>query len=184
MRSQLSNAVKPTVALLPNVATLAWHHAREEFIAKELYNRNPETKGALVEIAPGRRAWCVWTRVWTNPDDDDANTLHILRLAIEGDAAQDFAPASEDGVVNVQGSPVVDAIAALFAAAQREAAEWEMEAVEFWNPTSVVLAAARKIDAHSKVHEREKASICSLRWYGEGDGEDLQWVCNEKYGWC
>lgn len=47
-----------------------------------------------------------------------------------------------------------------------------------------ILAAARKLDAGVKVHAREKASISSLRWYGEGSGEDVKWVCNEKFGWC
>jgi hypothetical protein len=46
------------------------------------------------------------------------------------------------------------------------------------------LAAAKKLDESVVVQAREKDSICSLRWYGKGDGQDVQWVCNEKFAWC
>lgn len=38
---------------------------------------------------------------------------------------------------------------------------------------------------HRKV-EREKDSIASLLWYGEGSGKEdtLEWIGNEKYAWC
>lgn len=166
---------------------MAWHHAREEFIAREAFNRHPEIKGAIIGSVPGERAWCIWTRVWTNSNEEDVDTLHILRLVVEKGLTsedQNFSPATESGVAEAQSSPAVPAVAALFAAAQKQAAEWNMEAVEFWNPTSLALAAARRIDEGVKAHEREKSSICSLRWYGEGDGKGLQWVCNEKYAWC
>jgi len=192
--SQIPKAQKTTVALVPDLATLAWHHAREEIVAAELFssNRKPEIKGAIVGSESGKQAWCVWTRVWTNPSEEDHNTLHILRLVVEdglfgeesSSAGYDFSPATETGVAGVQGSEAVAAVTALFAAARKEASEWDMGVVEFWNPNSVALAAARRLDAGAKVHEREKASISSLRWYGEGSGDDVEWVCNEKYGWC
>jgi hypothetical protein len=128
--------------------------------------------------------------VWANPSEEDGSTLHILRLVVEdgllggSSSDYDFGLATENGIAGVQDSEAVAAVAALFAAARSEASEWEMEAVEFWNPNSIALAAARKLDADAKVHEREKTSICSLRWYGEGSGEDVEWVCNEKFGWC
>lgn len=187
LRSRLAKINKLAIAVVPDAATLAWHHAREEFIAKEVFNRDPEIKGVIVGTEPGKRAWCIWTRVWTNPDEDDGNTLHILRLVVEDglhSASNDFSPATEAKTSEVQSSPAVPAIAALFAAAQKQAAEWDMEVVEFWNPNSIALAAARTLDEGAKVHVRDKASICSLRWYGEEDGQELQWVCNEKYGWC
>jgi len=190
--SQIPKAQNPTVALVPDLATLAWHHAREEFVASELYSdsRKPEIKGAIVGTESGKQAWCVWTRAWTNPSEEDGNTLHILRLVVEdgllGDSSSsyDFSAATETGVAQVQDSEAVAAVAALFAAARKQASEWDMEVVEFWNPNSIALAAARKLDAGAKVHDREKASISSLRWYGEGSGENVEWVCNEKYGWC
>jgi hypothetical protein len=192
--SQIPKAQTPTVALVPDLATLTWHHAREDFVASELYSnsRKPEIKGAVVGTESGKQAWCVWTRVWANPSEEEGSTLHILRLVVEdgllgeSSSGYDFGPATEDGVVAVKGSDseAVAAVAALFAAAMREASEWEMEAVEFWNPNAIALAGARRLDAGVEVHAREKASICSLRWYGEGSGEDVEWVCNEKFGWC
>lgn len=187
LKTHLAQSQKPTIALAPDAATLAWHHAREEFVAKELFHRDPQVKGAIVGSEPGKRAWCIWTRVWTNPNEDDGNTLHILRLVVEDGLTSepnDFTPATEDGVARVKDSPAASAVAALFAEAQRQAAEWDMEVVEFWNPNAVALAAARRLDDGAMVHEREKASICSMRWYGEGDGRDVDWVCSEKYAWC
>ena len=183
----------PTVvALVPDLATLTWHHAREEFVASELYSssdRKPEIKGAIVGTETGKQAWCVWTRVWANPSEEEGSTLHILRLVVEDGLLGgqcDFGPATEDGVANVKevSEEAVSAVAALFAAARKEASEWDMEAVEFWNPNSVALAGAKRVEEGVRVREREKASICSLRWYGEGSGEGVEWVCNEKFGWC
>ena len=71
MRSRLSkthDTTKTCVALVPDVQTLRWHHAREEFVAGELLNRHPEIKGACVSEL-GSRVWCYWTRVWTNPQE-------------------------------------------------------------------------------------------------------------------
>lgn len=180
--SQLATGDKTSAALIPDVRTLDWHHAREDFIANELHSRDPTTKGAIV-THNGKRTWCIWTRVWTNPNEEASDTLHILRLASEDPAFADFEPASEASAPQ-QDDGLVSAIAALFAAAQKEAKEWGMEHVEIWNPASVTLAAARKVQSDAAVVHREKESIASLRWYGEGDGADVRWVCNEKFGWC
>jgi hypothetical protein len=185
--SQISKFEKPAVALVPDLATTTWHHVREEFTANELFNRTPDIKGAIVTTESGSQAWCIWTRVWASPGDEHGSTLHILRLVVEDtddSAPHDFSPATEDGVAGLQSSSAVQAAAALFAAAQKQAAEWDMAAVQFWNPNNVALAAARQLDGSVKVQEREKESICSLRWYGKGSGDDVEWVCNEKYGWC
>ena len=185
--SQISKSQKPAVALVPDLATVSWHHAREEFVAAELINRTPDIKGAMVTDVAGVQAWCIWTRVWSSPGDEHGNTMHILRLVVEENddsSTHDFKPATEDGIASVRSSPAVQAVAALFAAAQKQAAEWDMRTVEFWNPNNVALAAARQLDADVKVQVREKESICSLRWYGKGDGDDVEWVCNEKFGWC
>jgi hypothetical protein len=185
--SQVSKFEKPAVALVPDLATISWHHVREEFIADELFGRSPDIKGAIVTTESGSQAWCIWTRVWASPGDEHGSILHILRLVVEGtedSTPHDFSPATEDGVANLQSSSAVQAVATLFAAAQKQAAEWDMATVQFWNPNNVALAAARLLDGSVKVQEREKDSICSLRWYGKGSGEEVEWVCNEKYGWC
>jgi hypothetical protein len=181
---------KPAVALIPDAATLTWHHARQDFVATYLNNGQRPSfldeggNGAMVEISSGKRVWCYWTRVWTNPQEESPDTLHILRLAIEDQDFSDFDPASEQGVEKVRESPNVNAVAALLARAQYVAHQSGMKQVEIWNPTSTTLAAARKIYGAADVVHREKESITSLQWYGEGDWRDVEWVCNEKYGWC
>ena len=174
---------RSAVALIPDVATIRWHHAREEFIGNELFKKTPVIKGAVTGEV-GARVWCYWTRVWTNPQEEAPNTLHILRLVVEDQNFSDFAPASEEGVANVKTSRTAKSIAALFTSAQAQAAEWKMGEVQIWNPTSTTLAATRLLDDSSKVDHRENESITSLRWYGEGSWENVDWVCNEKYGWC
>lgn len=179
---------RTAVALIPDIATLRWHHAREEFVSTELYGVRPAFMqgghGAVVEIKPGSRVWCYWTRVWTNPQEDAPNTLHILRLVIEEDAYSDTAPATGEGAANAGSSPVVKAIAALLAEAQVQAYASGMKEVQIWSPSSATLAAARLLDSKAVVEHREKESIASLQWYGERSWKDIDWVCNEKYGWC
>lgn len=178
-----SKGADTSVALVPDRRTVRWHHAREEFVARELFNRYPEIKGAVVG-EPGSRVWCYWTRVWTNPQEQTPNTLHILRLVIEDEAYSDFTPASSVKAEMLKDSPIAKAIAALFAEAQRQAAEWDMNETTIWNPTSTTLAAAQLLDPKATVEDRQEESITSLRWYGEGSSENVDWICNEKYGWC
>ncbi|KAH7054636.1 hypothetical protein B0J12DRAFT_658384 [Macrophomina phaseolina] len=168
---------KTRVALVPDIDTIRWHHSREEFVGKEFYGDVPVVKGALIGEEKGKRVWCYWTRMWYNSDKSQSkgNTLHILRLVIEDDV--------------VPGT-VVPAIAALLARAQREAAGWHMAEVENWNPTAEVVAAAQLLDPAAEVINRDTESIASLMWYGEppSDGQSvgdvIDWVGNEKYGWC
>lgn len=183
IRRRLAKANGSTVALVPNRDTVSWHHAREEFVAKELFNTNPIIKGA-VSGEPGSRVWCYWTRVWTNPQEDAPNTLHILRLVVEDESFSDFTAASEGAVLRAKDSATARAIAAVFGAAQAEAAQWGMHEVQMWNPTSTTLAAARMLDANAVIEHRQKESIAALNWYGEGSWESVDWICNEKYGWC
>jgi GNAT superfamily N-acetyltransferase len=181
IRRRLAKSNGSAVALVPNSATVRWHHAREEFVAKELFNRNPIIKGAVAGEV-GSRVWCYWTRVWTNPQEDAGNTLHILRLVVEDETFSDFTAASEDAVSRVKDSATARAIAAVFGAAQAQAAQWGMHGVQIWNPTSTTLAAARMLNENAAVENREKESIAALNWYGEGSWEDVDWICNEKYG--
>lgn len=185
-----SPSAAAVVALVPDLATIGWHHAREEFVAAELFGpsrKPPEVKGALVQLPDGkdgsaagsRRAWCYWTRVWSKENSaEDPNVLHILRLVVEGE--------DEDGE---QGGneEVVEAVAKLFRATRREARDWGMREVWLWNPAEfAVTAAKRAMDGEGvKVVDREEESITSLRWYGAPEMEGkVEWICNEKYGWC
>jgi hypothetical protein len=166
---------KTTVALLPDLETIQWHHARENFVGQELRGEEPMVKGAIVGEEKGKRVWCYWTRMWYNQNRYEAkgNTFHILRLVIEdGGSGEDSYEA---------------AIVALLDFAQREAEHWRMEHVEMWTPSSTTLAAAKKLDPSAKVTDRDMESIACLQWFPEHDGpvaDKIEWVGNEKYGWC
>lgn len=181
---------KTAAAIIPDAETIRWHFEREDFISNELFGKTPEVKGAVVGDKPGERAWIWWMRVFvnTNPTDRKGNKLSILRLVVEDENYDDLSAASEEGVEAAKGSHVVAATAALLAAAQAEASKWTMTDVEVWNPTSASLAAARLLSPSAHVEHREEDSIASLRWYGDSSGaeagREVDWIGNEKYGWC
>ncbi|KAL1303751.1 hypothetical protein AAFC00_007093 [Neodothiora populina] len=183
--AQKSTSGKTTVAILPDVVTLEWHHAREGFVGKELYGKAPDIKGAVVELDSGKRVWCIWTRMWYNSDpaDPKGNTLHILRLASDDQGLLD----SEAKIAGPKKEEVAAAIAALLAAAQAQASEWNMGEVDIWNPSHLTITAGRMLEETVDVVHREKDSISSLRWYGAGHenpAEEVEWIGNEKYAWC
>jgi hypothetical protein len=186
-RTQGSNTA---VALIPDVETIRWHHARENFVGNELHGKAPKIKGAIVGTEKGKRVWCYWTRMWYNQDPKESkdNTLHILRLVIEGQGLSNW---EGTGTSHTGGDLADDqhasAIAALFVIAQREAQAWKMEAVEAWNPASATVAAAQILDPSAELVIRDKESIASLQWYPPHEGEiaeSIDWIGNEKYGWC
>jgi len=163
------------VALIPDGATMMWHHAREEFLAQEVLNATPEAKGAVVETSDGKRVWCLWTRTFAK--DEKENTLFILRLVVEGDYSL-----NENTAKDALHEERVLAVAACFNAAQREATKWSMRSVEFWNPSSIAIEGAMVICPSAKVVQRETESIPCLNWYD--DDTNVEWVINEKFGWC
>lgn len=189
VRKKLTNAATSgnTIAsIIPDVETFAWHHAREEFVANELYGKSPTVKGAIVGTEVGKRVWVLWMRTWYNSDPQITkdNTMNILRLVVEDPAYTNSTAASDEGVEKAKGTYVTAAIASLLAAAQADASEWHMGSVDIWNPSSATLAAAQQLDSAAQVVHREKDSVASLRWYGEGSVDDVQWLDNEKYAWC
>ena len=181
LKSRAKNS-NTAVALIPDIETIRWHHAREDFVGTELHGKVPKVKGAIVGSEEGKRVWCYWTRVWYNEDPTQrkGNKLHILRLVIE-----------DEGGSSWEGSTSTNhrhdaAMATLFAMAQQEAEEWKMEAVEAWNPSATILTAAQMLDPNAKRIDRDLESIASLQWYPPHEGqvaESIDWVCNEKYGW-
>ena len=176
------------VALMPDAQTLQWHHAREEFAAKELFDREPKVKGAMAKSdTPGERVWCIWTRTYGT--EDAGNTLNILRLVIEGeeDFRKQTAEADKDNTsIASQLRKKTEATALVLRAAQHEAAKWGMKDVQIWNPSELCIVAVQQIEPNAKVIHRDEDSIASLRWHGAdlGDGVEVDWVGNEKYGWC
>ncbi|PVI08588.1 hypothetical protein DM02DRAFT_578760 [Periconia macrospinosa] len=175
------------VALIPDVETMQWHHAREEFVGAELHGKEPKVKGAIVGEVIGKRVWMYWTRVWYNgnPQETKGNTLYVLRLVVEGRVQAGWH--SSNDKQEYDSDQEQEAIMSLLAMAQREAEEWKMEQVEVWNPSPVTVEAARRLHPTAEREDREEESIASLKWYAEHEGpvaSSIDWVCNEKYGWC
>ena len=188
MSSPSREPSKLRVALIPDAQTIQWHHAREEFVAKELFDRTPEVKGAMAQTeTPGERVWCIWTRIYGN--EHDGNTLNILRIVIEGEAEL-IRQVSEVDEENTHLVPLLrkkaEATALVLQAAQHEAAKWGMKDVQIWNPSEMCIEAAEQIKPNVKVIHRDEESIASLRWHGPevGEGVEVEWIRNEKYGWC
>lgn len=191
------------VALLPDIETIEWHHARENYVGMQLHGKEPKIKGAMVGNQKGKRVWCYWTRMWynQNPSEAKGNTMHILRLVIE-DGVWDEGNlnhtnshsknhTSGHSTNHTNGDSVHhshdSAIAALLAMAQREAAEWNMEHIEMWAPTPTTIAGVQRLDPSARVVDRDTESIASLQWFPEHDGpvaDKIDWIGNEKYGWC
>lgn len=205
---QPSRGKKTTfLAFVPDVDTLLWHLMREDYMTEHIFGRTPDIKGALYEpsarptstpstpansttsmTAPntGHRMWCVWTRSYYSTILDDksleGNNLYILRFVSEEEAKADVG-GSEAGGPDPS-DKAVEAFKAIVALARREAREWKTGKVVMWNPSPFVRTlVARSGLSHSFV-DREKDSISSLMWYGEGSVEEVEWVANEKYVWC
>ena len=179
---------KTRVALIPDADTMQWHHAREEFAAEHMFGRTPEVKGARAGLE-GKSAFCIWTRTYGSVAS--GNVLHILRLFIEEE--NEFTQVKTVDEVNAAQSKDGDgareavlATAAVLQAAQLEAAKWDMHHVEVWNPTPIAVLAAKELLPAVEIVHREEESITSLMWYGNenGVGDEVEWVGNEKYGWC
>ncbi len=180
-----SASEKTAVAILPDIETIQWHHAREDFVGIELYGKTPKVKGAIVGKEKGKRVWCYWTRMYQNPTEVKGNTLHILRLVIEDAGWEKVGTRQANGELVDHSHDA--AIAALLVMAQREAAEWKMENVDMWAPSPAALAAVQRLDPGAKVIHRDHESIASLQWFPEHDGpvvDKIDWIGNEKYGWC
>jgi len=174
IRQQLEKAKdgKTHIALVPNHPQMQWHHLREDFMTRELFGHSPTTKGAIAG-PEGARVWAIWTRSFYGhlEDKKSGNTLHILRLVVENDTNTEENIEALKGVLEI---------------AQREAEAWRLLGVEVWNPTSYVQGLIEGTGLEHKKIEREEESIASLMWYGlgSGKGDEIEWVGNEKYGWC
>lgn len=190
LRRNLAESTCPAstirVALIPDTATMQWHHAREEFLAQLLLGTFPASKGAVAQTPDGRKAWCMWTRTFGTSRDE--KVLHILRLVNEDECNADLQASSgiNDKNLDAPDQAVVEAIAATLQAAQLEATAWGLSSVQLWNPSPTSELAVRHIDPSAKRINREHESLASLRWHGSALSADtkIDWISNEKYGWC
>ncbi|KAH7630991.1 hypothetical protein B0T09DRAFT_127831 [Sordaria sp. MPI-SDFR-AT-0083] len=198
-----ANPDKTHVALLPDLDCLLWHLLREDFMTQHIFDRTPSVRGAIYsrprpagnDDQKNKRVWAVWTRSYyrgLESESIEGNHMHILRFVMEG--VEDLG--DEDSLKTVTEDPetekyLVEAFRAIMQVAQREAAEWRVEDVQMWNPSPLVsrLIEKAKIEGGYAYVERDMDSIPSLMWYGAegmegGRTEDVEWVANEKYGWC
>ncbi|KAL0930514.1 lysine acetyltransferase [Colletotrichum truncatum] len=165
--SRASKGNKARVALLPDIDVILWHLMREDFMTKHIFGKTPTVRGAVVG-EPGQRVWAVWTRgYYGGLKKPEGNTMHILRLVVEDENSSD--------------DYVQEAIEELLTLARAEAAEWKSNNIEMWNPEARVRRLVEKAGIPHEFVERENDSIPSLMWYGDGE---VEWVLNEKFGWC
>lgn len=182
IRKALNNVLstgKMRMMLVPDLDHMLWHHKKEEFVCNKLFGKQPAIKGAIVG-QPGNRMWAIWThRFYGHPESASSeNTLYILRLVIEKQATATCDAEQVDSQI--------EQIRAILQSAQAEAAEWNLHRVMMWGPTPLVLQLVQRTGIQHRRIEREHEGIASLLWYGEGSGKEdsLEWLGNEKYGWC
>ncbi|KAK5654508.1 hypothetical protein OQA88_7137 [Cercophora sp. LCS_1] len=167
VRERMIDVKGTGVALVPGLEQMLWHLMREDYMTKRIFGRTPEVRGAVVG-EDGRRVWAVWTRgYYGGLEKVEGNTMHVLRVVVEDEAAE------MGGLV--QGFKEIVRIA------QNEACEWRVKDVQIWNPEGVVRRLVEGCGLTHEFVERENDSIPSLMWHGEGE---VEWVANEKYGWC
>lgn len=140
----------------------------------------------MAEAPDGERVWCIWTR--TFGASQDQSVLHILRLSVEGESnlGQSASSKPTDTPHDHAQKAQVKAIAAVLQAAQVEAFDWGMSSVQFWNPSPLSILAARHLEPSAEIVERHDESLASLRWHGKPMPDDakIDWISNEKFGWC
>ncbi|KAK3319020.1 hypothetical protein B0H66DRAFT_255041 [Apodospora peruviana] len=162
---------KNAAAILPDLDSLLWHLMREDYMTKHIFGQTPAVKGAVWGEEKGKRMWAVWTRgYYGGLEKIEGNTLHILRFVVEDEGAE--VECLREGFRSI------------VQIAQAEAAEWRSQDVQMWNPTPLTKKLVEGCGLEYEFVERDKESIASLMWYGEGQSEEVDWVANEKYGWC
>ncbi|KAK2067231.1 hypothetical protein P8C59_000989 [Phyllachora maydis] len=177
-------AVRPGThlfALQPELDAMLWHMMREDYMTTHIFGRTASVRGAVVALPPApapRRVWAVWARgYYGGLKRAEGNTLHVLRVAVEDEAARPTTPAE-----------LAAALGAILAVARAEAAAWHVQDVQLWNPEPAVRAAIAACGVPYAVVERQTESIPSVMWYGQAEGgqgePELEWVANEKYAWC
>ncbi|KAL2176891.1 uncharacterized protein P884DRAFT_278130 [Thermothelomyces heterothallicus CBS 202.75] len=161
---------KTHVAILPELDAMLWHLMREDFMTKSIFGKTPTVRGAVTG-KPGKRIWAVWMRgYYGGLKKKEGNVLHVLRVVVEDPDQPD--------------EELVGGFRSIVQIAQHEAAEWETQDVQIWNPTPKLKGLVEKCGIESEFVVREKDSIASLRWYGDEPVSEVDWVANEKYAWC
>lgn len=169
-----SSKRKTRMMIVPDLDHMLWHHKKEEFVCEKLFGQQPRVKGAIVGDT-GNRIWAIWThRFYGDPESAaSGNTLYVLRLVVQNQAT-------------TSRERQVEYMNAILQAAQDEAARWKLQRVLMWDPSPLALEMVKETGIQHRRVERQYEGIASLLWYGEGSGkeDELEWLGNEKYGWC
>ncbi|PHH70944.1 hypothetical protein CDD80_5629 [Ophiocordyceps camponoti-rufipedis] len=156
-------------ALIPDLATLQWHFARQDFLAGYQFHVPPRAiRGAL--LAGASPVWAVW-KPHLSEEENGINTLEFLRLSYEDDIAD---------------QALSTALQAIVEQASHEAQTWRCKRLLLWNPDARVRNILSSMThLQPTLMERTTESIASLLWLAEG-GTDaaVEWIANEKFGWC
>ncbi|KAK3294376.1 uncharacterized protein B0H64DRAFT_185631 [Chaetomium fimeti] len=161
---------KPHVAILPELDALLWHLMREDYMTKSIFGKTPTVRGAVAG-EPGKRVWAVWMRgYYGGLKKLEGNVLHVLRVVVEDPNQPD--------------DEMVAGFRSIVQIAQHEAAAWKTQDIHIWNPGPKLKGLVEKCGIESEFVNRDSESIASLMWYGEEPTAEVDWVANEKYGWC
>ena len=171
-----SSSKKTRMMVVPDLDHMLWHHSKEDFACEKLFGKHPRMKGAIIGEL-NDRMWVIWThRYYGDPYSASSNnTLYILRIVIE---RRDTGPDQREHQIGQ--------MRALLWAAQNEAAEWSLSCVKLWDPAYLVQDMVERTGIQHRKVEREEESLASLLWFGGGSGREdmVEWLGNEKYGWC
>ena len=171
-----SSSGKTRMILVPDLDHMLWHHRKEEFACDKLFGKQPHIKGAVIGEV-NDRMWVIWThRYYGDPHAASSdNTLYILRLVIEHESTDPEQREHQTGQMR-----------AILWAAQNEAADWDLRHVKLWDPADLLQDMVERTGIRHRKVEREDESIASLFWFGQGSGKEdmVEWLGNEKYGWC
>ncbi|RDA95060.1 hypothetical protein CP533_2175 [Ophiocordyceps camponoti-saundersi (nom. inval.)] len=176
------------LALIPDLATLQWHFARQDFLSQYIDSlpRQSERpiRGALYESNEdeGSRVWALWT-LKSEPSESQSdgvrnvNTLEFLRLSYPDSISQAQLKTGVEAIINQ---------------ALRQGRKWLCTSIQIWNPDGDRVRPILDGLSHLRPEfvVRDDSSIASLLWLGLGDGsgaeemEEVDWVANDKFGWC
>ncbi|RCI10421.1 hypothetical protein L249_4413 [Ophiocordyceps polyrhachis-furcata BCC 54312] len=195
LRSKLASSPPPPsppttirLALIPDLATLQWHFARQDFLAAHIDSlpRLPgePVRGALYEDGDESRVWALWT-VKSEPSrrqQAETNKLELLRLSYPESISQ---PQLQTAVEAVIGSAV------------SQSRRWLCTSIQVWNPDERLRPILDSMThLQPELVDREDSSIASLLWLGGQDGcggkgpgaeeeeVHVDWIANDKFGWC
>ncbi|GAP88196.1 putative lysine acetyltransferase protein [Rosellinia necatrix] len=175
------------VVVVPDLDHMLWHIGKEDFATHHLFKKRARAKGAIAG-PPGNQVWAIWTHRYYGRHDAESsnNVLYILRLVVEGDPSANQATSVDTKELVSLSDDQVTYLEAVLQAAQAEAAEWHLDRVKLWDPSSCVEKAIRNSNMSHAVVEREDDSIASVMWYNEDDSVDTPpaWINNEHYAWC